>query len=1154
MKKILNQTCKVNGEPGLLLLSMPTGFGKTYAVIEYIYENYQAYAAQGRKILFVTNLKKNLPIQDLKKRFAQNTKQDKKQDEFAKHVLFIDSNSTAVRKALPAVEDEIPERLKSETFTKLRSHINTLDQSKELPKAVQTILETEIRTKLEPSFRRSITDNLHEQFKTKKERLRAIKNDPEYRWIGKLYPCVFTDERTILFLSMDKFVVKNTTLIEPSYYIHERLIDNALIFIDEFDATKEIVLKNIINSGLRHRVDLLDLFLNIHNHLMQSQYPDALLKESRYREELQIQINKTWIELPQIISTFREKAAQIFETYNLQNTCKSHENFSTGKRNFLFYDYQFHHVLDARHKRLEIITDSENRSNWITANKSKSPKQGQNIRSLLRDIAGFLTYFQRGIRYLADNYCHLKEEDTSVQDVFPFESAIKTVLNQFRLDTDEIAFLTANIIEDNVPYETSRERYAIENQSFYDNGFRYHDIVDSDDHDTLSKIYMYNFSRTPESFLLSVCNKAMVVGASATAGLYTNIGNYDLEYLKSKLGHGFIRLTGETLDRLKNAYTQSTVGYGDISICTSFLEVEMDKGLEQLECLLKDQEAALALKNRLCYAESDSGSTVEYNLCRYVRALYAWKYFLDHPDCQSFLCLFNKLPKIGDSMFDLNIVYEYASLLVLDAHDVTPEAVFDIIVVLSGDDFDAAKKQITSDLAGGKRRFIISAYQTVGAGQNLQYPIPESLNPVHINDYPQRPEMDINGIYLDRVTNLLENIFGEGIEDDAFIKYLFQMEFLVENGAISPRVFRNKLDEVFYRYVGRRIPKRKTEDYINLYHTDAYTRFLNKVVIQAIGRICRTNMKAETIHILADKDVRKHLSRFSLPQDVIPVHEYAALLKTAKEIPEQSDTQIEIQNRAALRSDRTMAHIQRQLRTPWTSDSVNEWQNLREQVLIQPTISLTSTCDPQWDLIYIELPDPSNSYYYSQNRDYRDIEIFFSQEGGYQEVSERAAHLPDLMKIELLRKLFQESEWATSFPKSKYMLAPPMFNNIYKGALGEVCGQCILEYAFNTRLRELNVEEFEAFDYKTEQGVYIDFKLWNDQIAVDSEEVLSNIRKKMERVHASKVLIINILGTKEAHFYPIESSDKRIIEVPYLCKNGSIDEAAIAYLAKEFYI
>ena len=47
---------------GLLLIDMPTGFGKTHNVIEYICEKVKADPLQ--KIFFVTSLKKNLPIND----------------------------------------------------------------------------------------------------------------------------------------------------------------------------------------------------------------------------------------------------------------------------------------------------------------------------------------------------------------------------------------------------------------------------------------------------------------------------------------------------------------------------------------------------------------------------------------------------------------------------------------------------------------------------------------------------------------------------------------------------------------------------------------------------------------------------------------------------------------------------------------------------------------------------------------------------------------------------------------------------------------------------------------------------------------------------------------------------------------------------------
>ncbi len=259
-----------------------------------------------------------------------------------------------------------------------------------------------------------------------------------------------------------------------------------------------------------------------------------------------------------------------------------------------------------RHKRIEIIEDSQNRTNWIKAFDAETKKTSIDIRSLLRDIAGFLTYFQRGIRNLAENYCHWKKEDDSIQEAFAIESAVQTVLNHFRLDNTDVEFLTSNIIGGNLPYDLQTDKGTILRQGFYDTGFRYYDIVDSDEHDTLSKIYMFNFSRTPESFLAGVCSKAMVVGISATAGLNTNIGNYDIEYLKSRLGDSFIRLKEDALIKLNNAYSEATQGYDQVVIKTEFIGTNSQKeAIIQLEELLNDQEAAADLWNTLQHTITD---------------------------------------------------------------------------------------------------------------------------------------------------------------------------------------------------------------------------------------------------------------------------------------------------------------------------------------------------------------------------------------------------------------------------------------------------------------------------------------------------------------------------------------------------------------------
>jgi hypothetical protein len=517
----------------------------------------------------------------------------------------------------------------------------------------------------------------------------------------------------------------------------------------------------------------------------------------------------------------------------------------------------------------------------------------------------------------------------------------------------------------------------------------------------------------------------------------------------------------------------------------------------------------------------------------------------------AFLCFFNKFPKLSDPKFDLGTLYDYTEIIQSAYASVECEQVSDTVVILTGDEFDNNKAELLAALESGKRRFVISTYQTIGAGQNLQYPIPESKQPVKINGFPARTEMDFDAIYLDRPTNLLVNIFSDDLKDESFIKYLFQLEFLVENGAISPKVFESKLDEAFHLFVGRYRQKKGVENFTSLYQTEAYTRFLNKVVIQAIGRICRTNMKAPTIHILADSSIGKHLSRFSLPDDVIPVREYAALLKSSESIVKLSDYD-ELQNRGSNRSNRSAAFIYRLLKNPWTEDSAKLWQELREQVLKQPSISSKNDCDPKWNPIYVELPSPGYLYKYTQEKDYRDIEVFFSTDREAQEVSERAARLQELMAIEPLRRLFEEKGWATSFPKSELILTPIMFNNIYKGALGEVCGHYVLQEILGINLKELDISEFELFDLKAEKDIYIDFKLWSDHIAISADEVLPMIREKMERCNASRVFIINILGKSNVEFRPIISSDEKIVEIPFVCQGTSLNDKALKFIVEEF--
>jgi hypothetical protein len=390
------------------------------------------------------------------------------------------------------------------------------------------------------------------------------------------------------------------------------------------------------------------------------------------------------------------------------------------------------------------------------------------------------------------------------------------------------------------------------------------------------------------------------------------------------------------------------------------------------------------------------------------------------------------------------------------------------------DNFEKKEKEFKKRLAKGEKILIISSYQTLGAGVNLQFPIPPLEKTIQINDRKNQKKMDIPGIYLDRPTNLLVNIVDNNITEENFIKYLFQLEFLQQAGAISPFEFENYLDKAFHTFIGKERPKKNLK-LTHLYSTPIYTKFIIKVIIQALGRICRTSLKSPVIHILLDSSIKKHLKTFTFPDNFIPIIEFKTLKERAGEDGDLNDNYREKENKAALTSNNANTFITKFIKTPWDEDKISKWQDMREQVLKHPTIDFKkiNESECEWSNLYIDLPEPSVEYRYKENYDYKFNEIYFSSNDGDKKVSEKSAFLDKLMNVKELNTYFDYKNYAKNFSKSHKIICPPVFNNIYKGALGEVCGKFILKKFLNIDLYELDKNIFEVFDYKTEDNIYI---------------------------------------------------------------------------------
>ena len=71
----------------------------------------------------------------------------------------------------------------------------------------------------------------------------------------------------------------------PFYiYNNEALTEDSITFIDEFDTTKETLLDQIIDDGLKFDIDIFALFLNIYYSLTNLSFPVTLMKLSDYRK------------------------------------------------------------------------------------------------------------------------------------------------------------------------------------------------------------------------------------------------------------------------------------------------------------------------------------------------------------------------------------------------------------------------------------------------------------------------------------------------------------------------------------------------------------------------------------------------------------------------------------------------------------------------------------------------------------------------------------------------------------------------------------------------------------------------------------------------------------------------------------------------------
>jgi len=478
-------------------------------------------------------------------------------------------------------------------------------------------------------------------------------------------------------------------------------------------------------------------------------------------------------------------------------------------------------------------------------------------------------------------------------------------------------------------------------EDLYENGFNHLTIKKEKG---LDEFIMHSLLITPERFIKELAKNSKVVGISATALIKSVVRNFDLEYLE-----------------VKEIFTKEI----DLKDNTHF-EVIKTKEIDEL------------------YIKDELDLQKDYLKKRFLNFYQVYEKFLTS-DMQRFLYLESEYL---DNKFEELI--KRAQQILHKKYNKKAE----IFVLKDKNEYKKLKN---------KKLFIISTYQNVGAGTNLQY-----------------ENKDLDGVYLGDITYLITNEKSSAI-------YLFLS--LYQKNLISKKA----LNKAINALISSNKPEIKT---ISEYKkTDDYVNALMEIIIQAVGRPFRIDKEAKK-YIFINEKIYNEIKYFNYDGALLPV---IKKMTSQKEVLPNFNEAVKNNHYAKRKISYMLSAI---------DSYIDEWEEIRDYIFKNP-----SSHSPKFKLFYAKLP---KKYYYKQTNDYTHIKISETKKDGYIEFSKEKIY------PEILKKLFG---WEFDFEK-EYKLIPIAWNNIFKGVLGERIALKVFE-KIGIKLNRVfeNFEEFD-FKYK----------------------------------------------------------------------------------------
>ncbi|MHC5247037.1 hypothetical protein [Enterococcus sp. LJL90] len=878
---------------GLFLYDPATGRGKSHVARQLLYQN----SKQGLgKQIFITNNIKNLSVKEWQELFQD----DGRGEMFNQDVLHIKANVDFVIDSLPEIIDYL-EDYQTELYKKIRSKI---EEYRNEEGQIKIELKEYLRNELEPEFRMELKKLIRIALPKKlEERQQVINEDKKWEWLAQLYPTVKVWNYKIFIMTVKKFIQVVDPLIDKNFiFLNSDFTEDATVVIDEFDETKQVLLEDIIDSALKSKIDLLSTFQRIYSALTEERYTKILRKYDKRLERGFLENRGE--KFPSLI----EEAEQLYSKFRLDLFYKTVGTISQSSK-VVFFDGAYHFSYDTKDNRTSgIVNVEENRVELFFISKleyKKTIDSGTQMKPLdmISEVYRFIEKFQYAVEQWAYQLRTETNDHREMNDNrMTRQQSIESMFNLIDF-TDEVIKSLINRKVDRRLRKRVLDETAITMQ--------WYEYVDSDSNYFKTIIQLLRIDDLPETAIISLAKRSRVVGLSATALTPTVLGNYDLRRIQSQLGSNyhiafeekqlFSEATKKEYQGLNKMYQEKGIGF-TIASFEKFFDLTFSEGKiqkiiahyaksnnqESLETIANDVTVAInnALKNIEKY-------DVSYYCNRYVELLESFCIFITS-EHHSILALTKALPKLNKWEFEEKFICTTFNELT-NYYGIEAD-----IFILRGEEFDNNKKRLLRRLAKGEKIYILTSYATTGAGQNLQYEINEATDTVNITSALSEKNFnammkDIDGVYLGNITYLLSYLnfnVEEEVLNKQIINFLVEIEYLFANGEIE----KHKKDEIIHNLLKIYVTKQpQSLGDIKLDDTLSARLKATKLVIQAVGRITRTQNKNKNIMMLVslkllEKITDAGLNFNTLTSEMIALLEY----KQQKKITDHGEKETEV--------------------------------------------------------------------------------------------------------------------------------------------------------------------------------------------------------------------------------------------------------------------